>query len=324
MAAARVGTELALDVQRRLAACATRATREWFENYVKGTRWRGVKVPPTRAAILAALAARDQRPSLRARYDAGLALLRSKYCDDKLGGMIVIAEHVLPTLRLPAAEQSADDAPAAAAIRARLLDDVENLLKDESASGVADWSTCDWLCVRVVGPFAAAFPDQARRVLGWSHRPPDQSSVWARRAGHVSFVNLVSKMGKVGKPPLPARARGDGGGQGSRKRARSEAGAPSGPRADAHFGAGFVRELLRSCEAAIVAGRGERFANTGAGWVLRYCLLEAPEETTALLERRAPRMTREGVKYALEKCRDAALKKRLMAAAAARPAAESE
>ena len=69
-------------------------------------------------------------------------------------------------------------------------------------------------------------------------------------------------------------------------------------------------ELIAACDAALASQ--ERFAQTGAGWVLRYCLLERRKKVVEVLTRRGPTMTTEGMRYALEKCNDAGLKKRLM------------
>ena len=70
------------------------------------------------------------------------------------------------------------------------------------------------------------------------------------------------------------------------------------------------QELIAACDAALASQ--ERFAQTGAGWVLRYCILERRKKVVEVLTRRGPTMTTEGMRYALEKCKDAGLKKRLM------------
>ena len=59
-------------------------------------------------------------------------------------------------------------------------------------SRVEDWSTCDWMCSKVLGPYARKHPasgDAARALLHWAHdtsAPP-----FARRAALVTFVNDV-------------------------------------------------------------------------------------------------------------------------------------
>jgi 3-methyladenine DNA glycosylase AlkD len=53
---------------------------------------------------------------------------------------------------------------------------------------IYDWNTCDWSCVRVLGPLAAAEGEAcARQIAGWSRA----RNRWRRRAAGVGFVNLA-------------------------------------------------------------------------------------------------------------------------------------
>ena len=79
---------------------------------------------------------------------------------------------------------------------------------------------------------------------------------------------------------------------------------------DALFGPGFVSALIAGCRAALACPH--RFAQTGGGWVLRECLVARPAETAAALRAAGPGMSREGMRYALEKCGDAGLRRELM------------
>lgn len=70
----------------------------------------------------------------------------------------------------------------------------------------------------------------------------------------------------------------------------------------------FVNEARKGLYAdeirAVVAGAlalDHRFAQLGAGWLLRERWLAAPAEVEALLARAAPRMRREALRYAIEK-----------------------
>jgi hypothetical protein len=96
-------------------------------------------------------------------------------------------------------------------------------------SRVEDWSTCDWMCSKVLSPYARRHPasgDAARALLRWARdasAPP-----FARRAALVAFVGDVD---------------GD-----------DEASSP-----DARFGDGFMMELSLTCAAALgIAARVER------------------------------------------------------------------
>lgn len=148
------------------------------------------------------------------------------------------------------------------------------------ANKISDWNICDWLCVKVLGPGAARNGTAgAGRLLAWSHLPPEQSTLWLRRAGHVAFVYLIA----------PSKACPGGG--------------------DALFSAGFVSDCIAAAAAA--AREPDRFAQTGAGWVLRECVLAQRAQTLQALAGLLPVISKEGLKSALEKCKDAAVKNRL-------------
>jgi hypothetical protein len=109
------------------------------------------------------------------------------------------------------------------------LRDAARVFWATDGSRVEDWSTCDWMCSKVLAPYARAHPDSAaaaRCLLNWARdasAPP-----FARRAALVAFVGDVD---------------GD-----------DEASSP-----DARFGDGFMMELSLTCAAALgIAARVER------------------------------------------------------------------
>lgn len=353
-----------------------------MENYVKSSKWRGNKSPVVRSTVQDAVQAVIEKTGCavtgRALYDASFTLLKSEYADDKLAGMILFREFAMKdelcrfeVLYPPRGARGDDGGPAT------VLGDVKRLFDDESSTGVNEWSTCDWLCMKVLGPYVAGVrPREARReaarsLMAWSSQNPDVASVWSRRAGHVSFVSYVrdknatkhknlkrTKKDGVNENHLESEnnAVADAGARRARRQTtkkRKLGGARDGdddpPQkngvrvggkeeqegddeaevevevdddeddddqdanaatgGDGLFGEGWLLELIAACDAAL--GSRQRFAQTGAGWVLRYCLLERREEVVDVLTRRGPTMTTEGMRYALEKCTDAALKKRL-------------
>ena len=197
-------SSLARAIQARLTASALPATKAWMENYVKSSLWRGNKSPVVRSAVRDAVeAAREIDPRSvtgRVLYDDALSLLVSKYADDKLAGMILFKEFALedPSCRADVLYPARGDGPA------KVLADIRRLFDDESTTGVHEWSTCDWLCMKVLGPYVAGVkPKEARRaaarsLMSWSS-PPAPTSVWCRRAGHVSFVSYIVDKGKGNK-----------------------------------------------------------------------------------------------------------------------------
>lgn len=61
---------------------------------------------------------------------------------------------------------------------------------DHQPAEVADWNTCDWLCVRVLGPLIERHGEvAARTIAGWR----DAAGLWRRRAAVVAFVDLVGR-----------------------------------------------------------------------------------------------------------------------------------
>lgn len=331
-------SSLACAIQARLAASASPATKAWMENYVKSSSWRGNKSPVVRAAVQDAVRAAGETDARsvtgRALYDGAFSLLGSTFADDKLAGMILFKEFALedPSCRSDVLYPARGDGPA------KVLADVRRLFDDDSPTGVNEWSTCDWLCLKVLGPYVAGVrPREARRaaarsLMAWSSprdpvAPVAPASVWCRRAGHVAFVSHIvdknknkststSKKAKAKVNVTKKRKYGEGD---ERERDGEKAGRESaGGRSDDDdatggdelFGEGWLLELIAACDAALASR--ERFAQTGAGWVLRYCLLQRRKEVVEVLKRRGPTMTTEGMRYALERCADAALKKRLM------------
>ncbi len=102
----------------------------------------------------------------------GWDLMRLDMAEDKLAGILMFQEILLPRGHLVCAE----DLP----MLAGMFDD----------GHIYDWSTCDWLCVRVLGPLAEAQGEEcARAIAAW--RTAD--NLWRRRAAGVAFVNLARR-----------------------------------------------------------------------------------------------------------------------------------
>jgi hypothetical protein len=123
---------------------------------------------------------------------------------------------------------------------------------------LADWNVVDWFCVKVLGPWVASL-DGTGRSSRRAHLGRaiagwrDAPVLWRRRASAVAFVNLVK-------------------------------------RGDAFFD-GFVDEVVASC--AVLIRSDERFAQTGAGWVLRELSVAEPERVRRFLDEHGDRMSSE-------------------------------
>lgn len=160
-------------LQDRLEAQAEAATKTWWESYLKGEiPFRGVKMARIRAALHEWV--RDEELALLpadAQRDLALALVRLTYCEDKLAGILYLQEILLPGGGATCAH----------------LPQFAALFED---GHIYDWNTCDWFCVRVLGPLAQMEGERcARAVSEWR----TAGNLWQRRAAGVAFVNLAPR-----------------------------------------------------------------------------------------------------------------------------------
>ena len=162
-------------LQLRLNARATAATRQWWTKYLRGTAsFRGVKMGDVRKAVHTWFEEErlGERFSAGQQKDLALMLLEEDYAEDKLAGVLFLQEILLPAGSL----DWRSDLPRFA----RLFD----------GEYIRDWSICDWLCVKVLGPLVKQQGEAcARGISGWR----EANSVWQRRASVAAFVNLASK-----------------------------------------------------------------------------------------------------------------------------------
>jgi 3-methyladenine DNA glycosylase AlkD len=161
------------DLARRLEAAADDRTREWWERYLKGAvPFRGVPMAGIRTAVRE-LWTDERVQALPRDRQIGLALrlFAEPYCEDKLAGVLALAEHLLDDLG---------------------LGDVPRLAAPFEDGHIADWNTCDWYCVKVLGPLVERAPDRraaAEAIAGWRAA----TGLWQRRAAAVAFVNLAPR-----------------------------------------------------------------------------------------------------------------------------------
>jgi 3-methyladenine DNA glycosylase AlkD len=170
-------------LQQQLQAAADPGTRQWWERYLKGAiPFRGVKMAIIRHLLHKWVA--TQELAARAYEDQeaiALALLRQPYAEDKLAGILYLQEILLPAGALPWSTTLPRFA--------RLFDE----------GYIADWNTCDWFCVKVLGPLVVRDGVEcARAIAAWS----DARTLWQRRAAAVAFVNLAPR-GNEALPGLP-------------------------------------------------------------------------------------------------------------------------
>jgi 3-methyladenine DNA glycosylase AlkD len=160
-------------LQLRLNAHATAATREWWTKYLRGAAsFRGVKMGDVRTAVHAWFEEERLGEHLSGgqQKELALMLLEENYSEDKLAGVLFLQEILLPAGTL--------DWHSELPRFARLFDE----------GYIRDWSTCDWLCVKVLGPLVGQQGEAcARAISKWR----EADSVWQRRASVVAFANLA-------------------------------------------------------------------------------------------------------------------------------------
>lgn len=162
----------ATDLDRRLAAHGDPDKRAWWERYLKGeAAFHGVPIATVRRVVSEWYADHglDRVPDEQfvAHLTAAVALPAT---ENALAVYVLLQDHTLQRL------DPARDLPTIA----RWFDD----------GSVADWNSCDWLCVRVLGPLVELHgADVGRTIARWRDAP----GLWRRRAAVVAFVNLVGR-----------------------------------------------------------------------------------------------------------------------------------
>ena len=152
--------EIIEELQQRLDTHATEKRRDWWTAYLRGeAEFRGVAMADIRAEV--------QR--LPADRELAFALLRERYEEDKLAGVLLLAERLLDTL-------SAADLP-------QLAEPFED-------GAIGDWSVCDWFAVKVLAPLVKRDGETfARPLAAWSESGP----LWKRRAPAAAFATPAAK-----------------------------------------------------------------------------------------------------------------------------------
>ena len=145
------------------------STKEWWERYLRReAQFRGVKMADTRRIVNALVERHDLAESEASLYlQLAHQCFAQPFSEDKLAGVLLLAEHGAATLR---------------------IENVDALARPLANGFIADWNVCDWYCVKTLGPFVAAGPDiesRVRAIASWVTAP----ALWQRRAGVVAFVN---------------------------------------------------------------------------------------------------------------------------------------
>jgi 3-methyladenine DNA glycosylase AlkD len=157
-----------------LEAASDPAVRDHWDAYLRGAaRFRGVPMAGIRRVVRATLRQGLADLDNDAKLSVALDWLAQPWSEDKLAGILLIAEHLAPAL---------DDG------------DVAALARPFEEGHIADWNVCDWMCVKAIHRYvtrAGSTTDRGRAeaVAAWR----DAASLWQRRAAVVSFVNVAAR-----------------------------------------------------------------------------------------------------------------------------------
>ena len=126
-------------LQERLEGQADPSTKAWWERYLKhAIAFRGVKMADIRARLHAWLGEEAVTRTLTPaeQKELALELLREVYSEDKLAGILLLQEVLLP---------------AGAVDWRTVLPQFAALFRD---GHICECNTCDWFCMKVLGPLA--------------------------------------------------------------------------------------------------------------------------------------------------------------------------
>jgi 3-methyladenine DNA glycosylase AlkD len=167
-------TELIEDLQRRISRHATEASRRWWTQYLRGeAQFRGVKMGDIRSTVHTWVADYNLGHALRPdeRFNLVAKLVRQRHTEDKLAGILLLDEVLIPAGEINAQR------------------DVPEIAGWFDEGHLADWNIVDWTCVKALNSLVAAEGGEAgKRILSWCHA----DCLWRARASVVTFANVTS------------------------------------------------------------------------------------------------------------------------------------
>jgi len=150
-------------------------TKLWWETYLKGViPFRGMKMSLIRNSLhfwynKERIA---ERFSLKQQKEIAFQLIEEKHTEDKLAGILFLQEILLPQKAI------------------KYKPDLNRISKLFTQGFIDDWNTCDWFCVKFLGPLIKQEGKEcAEKIASWKN----SSNLWLRRASIVAFVNLAKK-----------------------------------------------------------------------------------------------------------------------------------
>jgi 3-methyladenine DNA glycosylase AlkD len=159
------------DLQIQIDRDADPATKAWFEAYLKGViPFRGLKLPQIKVITKEWYKSIESLP-LAEQTAIAFALLNESHSEDKLAGIVLLQEQLIPQGTIA-------------------LRDLPRFAQVFQSGAIADWSTCDWFCLRVLTTLVKREGEAvARAIAAWK----DAENLWQRRASCIPFVSLTKQ-----------------------------------------------------------------------------------------------------------------------------------
>jgi len=156
-----------------LQTLADPQVKSWWENYIQQhAPFRGVKMAQIRLELHQWYADNIQgNIDDSEQIELALSLIREKYSEDKLAGILFLQEILIP---------------AGAIHSTKHLIRFEELFSD---GFIYDWNICDWFCIKVLSPLIKQDGFScAQAISKWSAA----ETVWQARASLVPFTLLAA------------------------------------------------------------------------------------------------------------------------------------
>ena len=159
-------------LQSLLEQNAVSKTKIWWEGYMRGViPFRGVGIPVIRKLLVEWRQVQGITTwKLSEQLDLALQLFESPIAEDKLAGILFLQDYLYD--RFP---------------WETLLEKYAGLY---DRGLIFDWNTCDWFCVRVLGPTIAKHGLPCASALGaWDAA----ENLWQARSAVVAFIPVTAE-----------------------------------------------------------------------------------------------------------------------------------
>mgnify|MGYP001809922254 FL=1 len=153
-------------IQEALEVAKSEKTKIWWERYMKHKiPFRGVPMSGIRECVHRVYETVSEYDVER-NESVALELLRQRFAEDKLAGIILLQEiHLKHEIEVE-----------------RLFDSIFQLFE---SGYIYEWNTCDWMCLKVLHRLVMKSPEKySRNLLRWI----DGKSLWTKRASMIAFI----------------------------------------------------------------------------------------------------------------------------------------